>query len=151
MSTNPVTIRFPGCTILVWNGGAYTETVFEDGTRCPALPHGSEYQARTARELGYGDDVDAMCREHEIMHTLLAVARGRPYSPVLWDVAHGPPDPAPAWHYEEEADVLALQRLLNGGDADDPSGRLEALRREIDVEAVLARARAIRASLRSSG
>lgn len=142
MAPNPVTIRFPGCTILIWNEGTYTETVFPDGTKCPALPHRTPEQAHTAAELGYGDDVDAMCREHEVLHTLLALARGLPHSPTLWDVAHGPPDPAPDYHYEEEAEVLALQRLLNAGDpADDPEGRLAALAEEIDVEALMRRAR----------
>ncbi|MFW6079462.1 MAG: hypothetical protein ACODAE_07575, partial [Gemmatimonadota bacterium] len=65
-------------------------------------------------------------------------------SPTLWDVAHGPPDPAPDYHYEEEADVLALQRLLNTGDpTDDPDGRLAALAREIDVDALIERARTL--------
>ncbi|MFW6079074.1 MAG: hypothetical protein ACODAE_05595 [Gemmatimonadota bacterium] len=144
MTQNPVTIRFPGCTILFWNGGTYTETVFPDGTKCCALPEGTPEQAETAEELGYGDDVHAMCREHEALHTLLALARGLPHSPTLWDVAHGPPDPAPDHHYEEEADVLALQRLLNTGDpANDPDGRLTALAREIDLDALIERARTL--------
>jgi hypothetical protein len=150
MSENPITIRFPACTILLWNDGTYTETVFADGTKCPAMPDGSEAQSATAHRLGYGDDVAAMCREHEILHTLLALARGKPYSPVLWDVAHGAPDPAPDWHYEEEADVLALQRLIHDDAAEDADGRIARLRAEVDVDAVLSELRRIRARLASA-
>lgn len=135
-----------GCTIRIWHAGTYTETLFPDGTLCPAMAASpveqaetAADQARTAQELGYGEDVNAMVREHEILHTLLAEARGQEYSPTLFDVAHGVLN---QWyHYPEEKDVLAFQKYMNDPQTADDS--LHRLAEEIDLQALLARAREI--------
>lgn len=132
----------------------YSEAVFlGDLAKVPALAMFDTDQQRTARETRYMRDlttinrpvarnieiqkaVRRMCFEHECTHSLLARARNLPHSPVLWDVAHNKPTDRvdfPA-HYQEEAEVLALQRYLNTGDHnDDPKGILSALAFEFSI------------------
>ena len=45
MPPEPLTLEFEGCRVLLWDDCTYTETVFPDGTKCPALPNGSAEQA----------------------------------------------------------------------------------------------------------
>ncbi len=141
--TRPERVLIVGDTILLLWSPAYTETLYFDGTKVPAAPSGTQEQAHTARSLGYGDDVPRMVQEHEVLHTLLAEARDLPVSPVLWDVAHGVRVEGRRLeeHYQEEREVLALQRYLNTGDRNqDPGGVLSALDFEIDLDAVRERA-----------
>ena len=77
-----------------------------------AEPHDTQDYADTAAGLGYGSDLGRMNRDHELMHTLLAMWLGRPESPVLRAVANE------CWQHDpdgllamEEAACLALQRL----------------------------------------
>lgn len=68
-------------------------TRFVDGTQVDARAVYDPASLAMARDLGYqGSDlaaVDAMTREHDLMHTVLALAGGLPCSPTLWRVAHG--------------------------------------------------------------
>lgn len=108
--------KFKQCEVQVHLDRDYTVTLFHDGTRVPAAPHAEGEQFQTARRLGYGADVAAMCREHELLHTWLCERFHLPYSPTLWAVAHGQGEgciPVKAQH-EEEALVLAFQAYLNG-------------------------------------
>ena len=75
--------------IRIFGGQHFLETVFPDGTRVPAIPQDTDEYRATAQRLGYGTDIWALCREHEIAHTLVARALGLEYSPTLWAVAHG--------------------------------------------------------------
>ena len=98
--------------VRVWEPD-YMETCFPGGLTCPAL-FVDDAQARTnAESWGYQpDEVWRMHLEHELTHTLLAQASGRPWSPVLYHVAGG-------WFVEddkraqEEAQVVAVQQTLN--------------------------------------
>lgn len=67
----------------------YCETIFEDGTRCPASPQDNGSYRATAKLLGYGENLMQMCLDHEVLHTLLAQVCEQPYSKTLWAVAHG--------------------------------------------------------------
>jgi hypothetical protein len=82
-----------------------------NGDPIPAVPHDTEdYRAR-AKALGYGDDVMAMCREHEFLHSALAeLLSDEGPSPTLLGVNTG--KPWPHWSIEEAA-VLAVQRYWN--------------------------------------
>ena len=120
-------IRFQNCIVRADEARGYTETVFPDGCKVPAYPVGGPGQRGTAAALGYGGDLAAMCREHEILHTWLCEQFGLPHSPTLWAVAHGHgPGCAPVWaqHGEEEL-VLGFQAFLNEA---EPAGALESLR-----------------------
>lgn len=109
---------FRNCIVRMGYNGWYTETVFHDGTKVSATPTRTPEQMETALRLGYGEDVAALCREHEILHTWLCERFGLPYSPTLWAVAHGQGDGCVALHHqqEEETLVLAFQAYLNGRD-----------------------------------
>ena len=99
----------------------YTETVFHDGTRVVAMPEASPAYGANAAKLGYGEDIAALSREHEILHTFLAEKLRDGASPTLWAVAHGQQgNVAPVWEQEiEEAMVLAFQAHLNGAAPDE--------------------------------
>ena len=75
--------------------------------------------AAQARTLGYGEDTEALSREHELLHTFLMEAVGFGSSPTLWAVAHGQQGAvAPIWaQEEEETRVLSFQAYLNCGEA----------------------------------
>ena len=83
------------------------------------LPNGDEVHAHPndeslhmARELGYGDDVAALTREHDALHSRLMDWLGQPYSYSLMRAAgHEKTDWGIAV-YEEKA-VLAIQQLMN--------------------------------------
>ena len=116
------TLTFKHCWVHC--GLDYTETVFHDGTSVTASPESvEEYRAKAAR-YGYGADVGALSREHEILHTFLAEALGYGSSPTLWAVAHGQQNVAPLWEQiEEEGWVLAFQNYLNGDAPTEPLQR----------------------------
>ena len=105
----PRDIRLGRSTLRVVHEG-FVQTVFEDGLVVNAVPQGTEQYRATARQLGYRDDVNAMNREHELLHTLVCLDKGEPWCLTLRGVAersyfHG-------WQ-EEEADVMRFQRILN--------------------------------------
>jgi hypothetical protein len=109
------TYTFKHCWVHASHG--YTETVFHDGRSVTAAPEDSdEYRAKAAR-YGYGDDIHAMSREHEILHTFLAEKLALGSSPTLWALAHPDHDGiAPEWaQMGEESYVLAFQSYVNGG------------------------------------
>ena len=135
------TITFQHCWVN-WSPG-WAETVYHDGTRVEAQPEETEAYRALAAELGYGADLAALSREHEVVHTFLAEALGFGSSPTLWAVAHGQAgEVAPVWEQEEEeAVVLAFQTYLHGGRV---AGPLEGLAAEgLDVAALREEARAL--------
>lgn len=78
-------------------------------------------QQQTARDLGYGDDVAAMNREHDPLHySLCAWLQVPSYSMVI---ARGEPvtKPQAALAAIEEAAVLAVQRLMRAHGVDVPA------------------------------
>ena len=107
-------LKFRGCSVRVWNDD-YMETVYPDGKICKALFTVDEHQKQTAKLAGYGDNVLAMHREHDIAHTFLAEVSGRRYSPLLYEAAGGP-KVSVADRVKEETRVLAFQRYVQIGE-----------------------------------
>lgn len=102
-----------GVRVRIFEDDRYLETIMRDETKVPAAPQDDEAYRQTARDLGYGDDVWRMCKEHEIAHTELMQALGLQYSPTLWAVAHGHKAGIlgnPGEMAAEEQLVLAYQR-----------------------------------------
>ncbi len=101
-------------TRLSWPNG--TRAVVGPNWCATILPTGQVVRARPnaesprmAHELGYGDDVDALTREHDVIHSELAAMVGLPHSLGLAQVA-GLPVNAMLANLEEAA-VLAVQRF----------------------------------------
>lgn len=78
-------------------------------------------QLKTARELGYGDDVAAMNRDHDPLHySLCAWLQVPSYSMVI--ARNEPVTPAQASLAAiEEAAVLAVQRLMRAHGVEVPA------------------------------
>jgi hypothetical protein len=95
------------------------ETHYPDGSVASGVPQDTAEYRATARALGYGDDVWAMTREHELLHTAIAELRGEQHSGALWAQAHKPdgyqfdPSKMPWRGQAEEERLFRLQRLLN--------------------------------------
>lgn len=102
-------------------------TVFSDGAEAHAERDCMTQNRGYAELLGYsGDDAcwNALV-EHELLHSWLWQRLGRPYSEVLWAVAHGVnsgTDERIPYHVQllEESIVLSFQRYLNTGLVDPP-------------------------------
>ena len=125
---------FPGCVVNADYTNNYIETVFPDGTKVPATANFRQEDIDMAEKLGYGFNTAMMTREHEILHTYLAVKMGHDYSPTLWDVAHNQ-NLGQGLHGSEEGNVLTFQQYLNGmelEESNDPHA-VERLR-QYDVE-----------------
>lgn len=75
-----------------------------------AYPEDTQEYRDRARDLGYGDDVSGMSRDHEITHSLLAKWLGLPASPALSLAAAGK-ESKNILTGAEEAAVLAIQRF----------------------------------------
>lgn len=92
-----------GTSVLL--GGDHVITVLSTGERIPAYPNSDS--AAMAETLGYGDDVAAMTRHHDPLHTYLANLVHGGESHALRHVA-GAQENGPLVWLEEQA-VLALQ------------------------------------------
>lgn len=95
-------------------GPSWVHTRFDDGAEVHAHPDGSSEQTHIARALGYGDDINRMNAEHDLLHTLVADARGWSHSKTLLGVAHGQYAPREISD-DEERIVMLIARLLNVG------------------------------------
>jgi hypothetical protein len=109
-------IDFDGCLIEVYEDNVLTK--FPSGHSVAGAVNKDGSQDELAQQLGYQSTWD-MVREHEILHTWLAIKLGFPHSPTLWDVALNlleiPNRPALIIWPGEEAAVIEFQRWLNGG------------------------------------
>lgn len=123
--SEPIIVKIGLCVIRYWPTAPYLETVwcYADPVsgvlgerKVPAGPNYDAANRAKAADLGYGTDPDATWRmslEHETLHSWLAVQAGGDWSLTLWHVAHQEPSP-PGLMFNEEEDVLAFQRALNG-------------------------------------
>jgi hypothetical protein len=95
---------------------AGTTIVLPCGLVVEGRPHDSAAYATTARELGYGDDVLALCQDHDAAHAWLADQFGVNSFGLLHAAGVGADENIAA---AEEAAVLAIQKFLrlSGGHA----------------------------------
>jgi hypothetical protein len=108
-----MTIRLRHCEVEWTPEGCLT--CFADGSRIGAYPHDTPHYHVIAHRTGYGDDLLAYCREHELAHALTQeLLHDRP-SPILWALAHGemPSGRAAA---EEEAFAQMFQRWVRANE-----------------------------------
>lgn len=87
------------------------KTTLPDGKELFSAPQDTSSYEKTAEELGYESGWD-MCREHDLLHAFLAACLHMPYSPSLWDTAHGT-DNDQEVHGKEEEMVLNAQAFVN--------------------------------------
>lgn len=115
----------PYTLVRVWNAEAWMATRIDGYPFVSTGNPDDPASVALAHELGYDGDTWAMSRDHELLHSWLAVRRGLPFSPTLWAVSRGDKrltaDPIREW---EEGDVLALQKFLRHGAFDPDLGRV---------------------------
>lgn len=117
-SVSGVNIDIAGCRVTIDDDAKTVTTTFPDGIQLVAAPRMDSESVARARTLGYqGSDEEAvwaMCRDHDVLHTLLADAQGWDRSATLYGVAAGHPCDRRLASVEE-AIVLLMQRLANVG------------------------------------
>lgn len=102
----------------VLSGG--TRVTLPGGEIVYGVPLDSDKYRATARDLGYGDDTLAMCRDHDPIHAALCEWLGVP-SHALREAAGLPRDAKLA--LLEEAAVLAVHKFMRAaGRALTPAG-----------------------------
>jgi hypothetical protein len=107
------TITLPHATVTYTPEGCYS--TFTDGSSYGALPHDSHHYHVIAHRCGYGDDILAYAREHEVFHHIVGEHFYGGVSPVLWALAHGREISAEEAALEE-AMVMTLQRWVRAGE-----------------------------------
>lgn len=113
-------IRLKFCEIEFNDWGC--ETRFPDGAVVSAWPHPEQPHYHViAHRLGYGDDLMAYCREHEVAHAMIAERLHDAPSVVLWGLSHGEKIPKGPGLYEEIA-AQTLQRWLRANERPILSG-----------------------------
>lgn len=110
--TKTVHIRLGRTEILI--GPGFTTTNFADISTAYADHTAQSGQAERAAEIGY-PSAEAMNREHDVAHSLLAHWLGLDYSPTLYAIANG--QRSAIWQ-EEESAVMALQRFARAAGVD---------------------------------
>jgi hypothetical protein len=103
-------------------GSDWTLVTLPDGTEIYGEPEHGTGQAATARRLGYGGDVEAMCRDHDPLHAVLTdfLGLGRSYS-LAFAAGVLPPEQKRLADLEEAA-VLALQAFMRSAGLALPRG-----------------------------
>ncbi len=108
------TYRVGGNVVVIDETHRTVTTTFADGHQLIAVPNYTEEDVARANALGYDgeDPVWAMTRHHDLIHSLLAEARGEPWSGALHGAATGS---GCAGGNDEERIVFLIQRMLNVG------------------------------------
>lgn len=107
-----VSLRF--CSIEWTERGALT--TFPDGGSTEAFPHPEQPHYHViAHRCGYGDNLLAYCREHELAHIVVAEELCGGASPVLLAQSSGF-DLAPGEDVLEELAAQALQRFVRANE-----------------------------------
>lgn len=131
------------------------EMRFADGSLWPSIPHPElPHYHVIAHRCGYGDDLMAYCREHEVCHGLVAEWFYDGPSRVLHALARG----APHEHWDDIAEEIAtmtLQRFVRAnerpivGDVDWDALKRRALHVLDEAPPVLVKVDDVRVRLRT--
>jgi hypothetical protein len=109
-------IRLGDNLVRIWDEDRYLETHLPGGGVVPAAANHDPESLALAHSLGYHGDTWAMSRDHEVIHTLIAVRRGLACSPTLLYVAtEAGPGMDEGLRCREEQEVLGLQASLRCG------------------------------------
>lgn len=92
-------------------GPTWSVVTLPSGHEVHAHPQRTPEQDHTAQRLGYGADVEAMTRDHDLLHVSLTDWLGLPHSFSLATAADLPSVHPDLAHLEEAA-VLAVQRFM---------------------------------------
>lgn len=109
-----VVYTYDGLRVCVDDERRVVTTIWPDGTKLVAIPVDDPENRARAQTLGY-DDPDPlwqMTRDHDLVHHLVARARGERWSDHLHRIAAGEPSPGGG---DEEAIVLLVQRAAREG------------------------------------
>jgi hypothetical protein len=111
---NGWTVEFPGCWVHTDEAGKYLHTAFPDGRTLHSVID-PEKDAETARAYGYGEDIERLWREHDLLHHWTALQFDLPHSPTIWSECHPEaPQALARWHrLDEERFVGYVHRWLN--------------------------------------
>jgi hypothetical protein len=102
-------MRFKFGAVSVDIGPDATTTTFPDGQSITGDHREQPGQRLTALEIGY-PSAEALNRDHDLSHSLLACIMGLEFSPTLFGIATG--RQYEHWHAEEAA-VLGFQEFCN--------------------------------------
>lgn len=110
-------LDFPTCYAIIDWEWQRIDIYFPDGSVAPAQAQDTEEYRQTAQEYTSTGNIWDQCRQHELAHILVGLARTKDviYIPaqtsvVLWRVAHNLPTEIPEC-WEEEEQVRLLQKI----------------------------------------
>ena len=103
------TIKIGSATVVYTDYGCYS--AYPDGTGYAAQPHDTSHYHVIAHRCGYGDDILAYCREHEVCHHIIGEWVKGTGSEVIRPLADGA-EPDQITAVFEEVMVQTLQRWL---------------------------------------
>lgn len=109
----PPTIQIGNATIIYTDEGCFTR--YPDGTAYGAHPHDTHHYHVIAHRCGYGDDILAYAREHEVCHHIVGLWIKGGGSDVIGPLAHGI-EPNQLEAVMEEALVMTFQRWLRANE-----------------------------------
>src|SRR4051812_10145900 len=89
-----------------------TKIVLPTGQVVHGVPQDTDDYRATAERLGYGDDLLAMCRDHDVLHCRLCAWLKIPTSYCMRDAAGILPEAERALADAEEEAVMAVQRFM---------------------------------------
>lgn len=102
-------LHLPYCTFEYTDYGA--KTIFRDGAEASTWPHDDHHYHVIAHRCGYGDDILAYCREHDLAHIVAAEEFNNMPSCVLNAQAHGR-EPHTGLALQEEVAAQVIQRWV---------------------------------------
>jgi hypothetical protein len=122
------------CRICVCDATRSLKTYFPDGTSLEAGANDDDDSQKWALDLGYSNTWD-MSREHEILHTWLALKQGMKFSPTLWSVANRGKEGClkRVDQGQEEWLICCFQRWMNLGEYHPVLDRLTDLGFNLDT------------------
>ncbi|WP_187260777.1 hypothetical protein [Pontibacter beigongshangensis] len=109
----PIKLQLGPVLVEIWHTTRHVRSTFPDGQMLGASPEDTDEYRYKAKELGYSDTWE-MRMHHELLHHLYMQELGFEYSKSLY--AASKDMELHLDHYNEEAEVLMVQKWLKTGD-----------------------------------